>query len=401
MKRLVPAAAILVGMGAAPLALADGTPSFQVSSFSGSNGFSFVYIRAQDDSGDHAVPNTPSDGCNAPYYADIMDTATSVTTFYAEIFYRCSDGSRVNPQDLYDLVFNLTNSDSSAVVGVHHQAGAVMPFGLSVALDPGTVRAGQPATVSAQLSAGVQSSMDRYLGINILDWSVVDWRVDFGDGQSQDTGAGGSTFQVSHVYTTPGVLNPVVTASVAGDAEIADFGGDGEPYMVTVPFGVQVTNGAGGLAQHVPVIEYHAPVVVPAVAVVADGSDTTPADTGLTSVDALRGLLTDFYMRPQVVREGYMTSDGLTSGGASTQLSSYSLTAAPGATAGPAPAGDGPGDPVSLQWDQPDVLNGGADVPYQLQLHVDMLTTFADGTHRHYPFDGPVAVQVRYSANGF
>ena len=107
-----------------------------------------------------------------------------------------------------------------------------------------------------------------------------------------------------------------MTARVTGTAYGAFFTPAGTPFEDSVPFALDLTNAATGIAG-LP-IEYVPPVVTvggsPSGSL-PDGTSATADATGHAAIFWPRGLPCDLFVRPIIEREGFMRSGGVVIGG--------------------------------------------------------------------------------------
>jgi hypothetical protein len=199
----------------------------------------------------------------------------------------------------------------------------------------------------------------------------------------------------THAYGA-GQFDVTVTAHVTGDAYGAFFAPSGIPFEQIVPFSIDISNSASGIAG-LP-IDYIPPVVT------VGGSPSgalpngvaVPADVaGHAELWWPRGLPCDLFVRPIIEREGFMRSGGVVIGGATTRLLSYRYEAGTNDASDPTVSGTYPAaTPIQIQWNTP--LPGTGTYPVRLVL--DLGTTYDDGTVQTSQVSGVVAVTVVYSA---
>lgn len=183
---------------------------------------------------------------------------------------------------------------------------------------------------------------------------------------------------------------------VTGEAYGAFFTPDGVPYEQVVPFELDISNRASGVAA-LP-IEYVPPVVVPggSPSGTLPGGQPVAADAaGHAEIFWPRGLPCDLFIRAVVEEEGFMRSGGVVIGGATTRLVSYRYLGGPNDHSGASPPGTYPAEePLRIQWNTP--LPNRGSYPVRVELTVD--TTYDDGTVRQFEFAGSIDVTVVYSA---
>jgi hypothetical protein len=198
----------------------------------------------------------------------------------------------------------------------------------------------------------------------------------------------------THAYDA-GEYEAIVTARVTGEAYGAFFAPDGTPYEEVVPFSLDISNRAPGIAG-LP-IEY----VPPVVSVGASPSGVLPSgpiepDTiGHAAIWWPRGLPCELHVRPIVEAEGFIRSGGVVIGGATTRLAAYRFEGGPNDARDGSPPGAYPSDePLRLQWNTP-LPNRGM---YPVSLVLELETTYDDGEVRTSTVSGEVAVGVIYSS---
>ncbi len=202
-----------------------------------------------------------------------------------------------------------------------------------------------------------------------------------------------------HVYRSPGSYQPNVLADIAGHAEAAAYGRYGNPYLIRRPFSVVIGN-----TMQLQAVRrgYWPPVVAAAVAPTIDASGVPPADGGFRHVEALRGALTDFYVRLLVERQAEETIDGIRVGWGHSTLTAWRYLGPPtdsGSAAGTPPfAVLGPVQPLRLQWDTPDLVAGSRTQDYAIRVILYLRTVYPDGHVRWDAITSSVSVTVDFTA---
>jgi len=291
-------------------------------------------------------------------------------------------------------------SRTSPGIGIRRETTGRLRLDLGVAVDPVTAPAGTVRTVTAALAGDWLDAIGDEISAYVIRDSVRvrRWTVDFGDGTVRTTApdpAAPGRLSVTHPYG-PGEFQVTVTARVTGTAYGAFFTPAGTPFEDSVPFVLDLTNAATGIAG-LP-IEYVPPVVTvggsPSGSL-PDGTTATADATGHTAIFWPRGLPCDLFVRPIIEREGFMRSGGVVIGGGRTRLVAYRYVA------GTNDAVDATGSgvyraaaPIRIQWNTP--LLGTRSYPVRLVL--DLETTYDDGTVRTSQVSGTVGVTVVYSA---
>jgi hypothetical protein len=286
---------------------------------------------------------------------------------------------------------------------VFNDAQAQLSLDLQVSLSPSQPLAGSPASLIASLSGRLRNDLNVYLSMAITDWTVDRWGVDFGDGQVANIAdQHGAYLSLPHTYSTAGSYDPRVTAYISGHAQAAVYNSYGNPYLVTRRFTVQVSNSTRAQPGRQAVKAYLAPRITAAVAPVIDGSGLAPTTVAVQQVDALRGTLTDFFIHPLILREGYITLDGRAAGTGRTILTAWRYTGppsdAPPSVATVAGALHAASDPMRLQWNQPDALAGGTGRGYDVPLILYVRTTYPDGHVADFTFSSTFSVTVNFAA---
>ncbi len=311
---------------------------------------------------------------------------------------RTSDGMVMNPANPVTLVA----CGGEGPIGLAPSATGDMSLYLAVSVQPQSAPANQVRTITAQLTAGWLDALSGAIQAYVVPSSVhvTRWTIDFGDGTTQSYPANSTLpdeLSTTHRYG-PGQFDVVATAHVTGSAYAAFFAPDGTPLERLVPFALDISNRATGIAALA--IDYVPPVVTVGASpsgTLPSGTVVAPDATGHTALWWPRGLPCALYPRAIVVREGFMRSGGVRIGGATTVLTGFTYEAGTNDAAAPTPSGTYPAaDPIAIQWDTP--LPGQGTYPVQLVL--DLRTTYADGTVRSETVAGAAAVTVIYSAVG-
>lgn len=409
--------AIIIAAGAllltpSPAVAADGQrASVSLVSVSGTGGHAFVYAQVTD-----AISRMPAPNglfYDSPYYSLWYPHPTGIASCpYIWVIY------------VYDRASDTQLNETTRIGGpVHLDTGSIMcqtagrsPVGapilaaararldldLQVTLSPAAARAGEPASLTATLSSALSEDLSLYLSMAIEDWTVDWWDVDFGDGQTQSmSDAHGSSLRLPHVYQAAGAYDAYVIAHISGHAQAAAYDSFGNPYLISRGFTVDVANGTSARLNRRPVVAYVSPQVAAAVSPVLPGSDVRPGPA-FQHVEALRGTLTDFYVRPTIIREGYLTYDGIRAGGARSGLSSWRYTGPP--TDAPPGTSTVPNavyretDPLRLQWNAPDVVIGQHAQDYTVPLVLAVRTVYSDGHVVTFQISSNFTVTVGFAA---
>ncbi len=364
-----------------------------VESWSSDTGHAYVGVKA---SGNWAPPATRTDHVCSDYYSEwqLMGTPQAYYNFWWVFIHRCADDSTVN----FDSPLTPFTSSDRPGIGITPTAYGDLSLYLSVAVEPVSAPARSERAVTAELTTGWRDWVDDAISAYVVRDSirVERWTVDFGDNTRRTfPGDGSDRLETTHVYDE-GTFEVVVTARVSGQAYGAFFTPAGVPYERVVPFALDISNRASGVAA-LP-IEYVPPVVTiggsPS-GTLPDGSVVAPDVDGHAALWWPRGLHCELFVRPIIEQEGFMRSGGVVIGGATTRLVSYRYER------GVNDAGDAtfPGTydvdvPIAIQWNTP--LPGQQAYPVRLVLFLE--TTYDDGTVRTSEVSGEIAVTVIYSA---
>ena len=239
---------------------------------------------------------------------------------------RAADLSIINA----DSPTTLVRCGPQPIIGVTPAGAGDLSMYLAVTVDPVTAPARTARTVTAELTAGWRDWVDDAINAYVRRDSVhvTRWTVDFGDGSVATYPGGGAlpdTLTTTHAYDA-GTFDVIVTAHVTGDAYGAFFAPDGTPFERVVPFALDISNRASGVAA-LP-IEYLPPVVTVggSPSGTLPGGPPIPADTvGHAAIWWPRGLPCALFVRPIIATEGFMRSGGVVIGGGTTRLALVSL----------------------------------------------------------------------------
>lgn len=406
MKRSVAAAVVLglltsvlpaVVVGAEPTPPpGGGLPSpvaVTVSEWSSDGGRAYVGVKA---SGDWAPPAETKTRVRTEFYSawEYQGSPRAYYTAWWVWIKRTADNSTVN----YDSPIALHTSWQEPGIGIAPVGYGDLSLYLSVGVEPVTAPARSERTVTAELTADWRDFVDDAIAAYVRPETVrvQRWTVDFGDGTRRTfPGDGSDRLVTTHAYEA-GEFDVVVTARVVGEAYGAFFTPEGVPYEEVVPFELDISNRASGVAA-LP-IEYVPPVVVAGGSPsgsMPDGQPVAADAAGHAQIYWPRGLPCDLFVRAVVEEEAFMRSGGVVIGGATTRLISYRYLggendASNGSAAGLYEAGE----PIRIQWNTP--LPNGGSYPIRVELTVE--TTYDDGTVRTFEFSGSIAATVVYSA---
>lgn len=406
MKRLVVALLFacsmnLLGVGVA--AGADPTPppggelpprvGVTVSQWSSDGGRGYVGVKA---SGNWAPPAETKTRVRTEFYSDWdhQGNPGAYNTAWWVWIKRTADDLTVN----FDSPIALHTSSQEPGIGVSPVGFGDLSLYLEVGVDPVTAPARSERTVTAELTAGWRDFVDDAIAAYVRQDTVrvQRWTVDFGDGTRRTfPGDGSDRLVATHSYDA-GEFEVIVTARVTGEAYGAFFTPDGVPFEEVVPFELDISNRASGVAA-LP-IEYVPPVVVPggSPSGTMPGGQAVAADTtGHAEFFWPRGLPCDLFVRAVVEEEGFMRSGGVVIGGATTRLVGYRYLGGGNDRSDGSGAGAYEADePIRIQWNRP--LPNGGSYPIEVELTVE--TTYDDGTVQTFEFAGSIAATVVYSA---
>src|SRR3984893_19552243 len=104
---------------------------------------------------------------------------------------------------------------------------------MQIAVVTSSSTAGSTSLCSAAISSALTQDLNLYLNMAIEDWSVTNWALDFGDGQTRTlSGPVGTSIQVGHIYQTAGRYEARAVASISGRAEAAVYDRYGTAHLV-------------------------------------------------------------------------------------------------------------------------------------------------------------------------
>lgn len=410
-------AAVVLGASTVVTASAYGDEfvTVRTNSVSGTDGHSFVYAEVTNTSSTFPAPSgkqylSPYYSIWTPLYQYWLPAGDPCQWLWLIYVYDRATNKLINGDPSVGVIYfrtknTLCASGSRTPVGmpVFNDAQAQLSLDLQVSLSPSQPLAGSPASLIASLSGRLRNDLNTYLSMAITDWAVDRWGVDFGDGQiATVTDQRGDYLSLPHIYATAGSYDPRVTAYISGHAQAAVYNSYGNPYLVTRRFTVQVSNSTRAQPGRQALKAYLAPRITASVAPVIDGSGLAPANVAFQQVDALRGTLTDFFIHPLILREGYITLDGRAAGTGRTILTAWRYTGppsdAPPSVATVAGALHPASDPMRLQWNQPDALAGGTGRDYDVPLILYVRTTYPDGHVADFTFSSTFSVTVNFAA---
>jgi hypothetical protein len=388
-------ALVAVGLAVVPLGRVEALEDItvKVNTWTSDTGHAYVGVQA---AGQWAPPDSRS--CIA-YYSVWNHRATVYTKPIRDewfVFVHTCSGSVVN---VLNPIMVIT-SRTSPGIGIQRRAAGLLRLDLGVTVDPVSAPATTTRTVSAALTGDWLNAIGDAISAYVVRDSVrvQSWTVDFGDGTVRTIARDAELpdgLVTTHAYGA-GQFSVTVTAHLTGDAYGAFFAPNAQPAERIVPFSIDITNSAAGIAG-LP-IDYVPPVVTVGGSpsgTLPNGVAVPPDVTGHAALWWPRGLPCDLLVRPIIEREGFMRSGGLVIGGATTRLLGYRYEAGTNDASAATASGTYPAAaPIRIQWDTP--LPGTGTYPVRLVL--DLETTYADGTVRTSQVSGTVAVTVVYSA---
>ncbi|GAC1481834.1 MAG: hypothetical protein PVSMB9_07290 [Candidatus Dormibacteria bacterium] len=390
---------------------ADGASlSVDIVAQSGYQGHAFVYAQVHDSS--TAYPAPTGSGHQSRFYAQWVRQplgSPSCPWIWAVYVFDRLTGAQVNvpppsaPQQNFGTTTSLCASPSATPVEQPPMADAAarLDLDLQVALSPSHTVAGTPSMLTARLSGAIVQDLNLYLNMAIEDWSVSRWSVDFGDGSGATlAGQPSNQLALAHTYYSAGTYDARVVARIQGDAQAARYDGYGNVHLLREPFEVEVGNDTAATTGAAPVRTYVGPAGFVAVSPALDG--TAPGAGSFRRVEALRGDLTDFFIHLVITREGQIRLGAALAGTASTRLLRWRYDGAasdapPSAGARTGQIGD-PGNPVRLQWNQPDRLSGKQPEDYQVPITLFVQTRFSDGHSIIYAIRSTFSVTIEFAA---
>lgn len=385
-------------------------PAVNIIAMPGYAGHAFVYAQVTDSASSFPAPTGL--GHQSPYYAtwtrQPFGGATCPWIWLVYVFNRATN-RQVNPlpasapQPNFGTSTWFCASPTATPVGEPpvSEASARLDLDLLVALSPTRSTAGTPAHLTARLTSSLSQDLDLYLNMAIEDWSVSSWSVDFGDGSSAvRPGSASDALDLTHTYASAGSFDARVVAAITGHAQAAVYDRYGDVSLLRQPFSVEIGNDAFATASARPARTYLPPQVDIGVSPALDAPPDPAA--AFRHVDALRGALTTFSLQLLVIREGQIRSGSAVLGSGRSHLLSWRYDGA----VSEAPAGSGTvpgqvhpaGDPLRLQWNEPDRLSGRQAQDYAIPLTLYVETHFQDGHVAQFVFHRSFFVTVDYAA---
>ncbi len=367
--------------------------SVTVETWGSDNGRGYVGVQAN---GEWSPPMERRTRARTEFYSEWENMGTPNAYCHAWWVWvrRTADDSLVN----FDSPVSMVLCGPEPAIGISPSGFGDLSLYLSVGVEPVTAPARVARTVTAALTAGWRDWIDDAIAAFVRPDTVrvQRWTVDFGDGDRRTfQGDGSDRLTTAHAYDA-GEFEVIVTARVTGEAYGALFTPEGVPYEEVVPFQLDISNRASGVAA-LP-IEYVPPTVVPGGSpsgTAPDGQAIAADAAGHAAIYWPRGLPCDLFIRAIVEAEGFMRSGGVVIGGATTRLVSYRYLGGQNDRSGASPPGTyAAGEPLRIQWNTP--LPDSGSYPVSVELTVE--TTYDDGTVRTYAFSGSIAATVVYSA---
>jgi hypothetical protein len=377
-----------------PAAAYDGI-DVRVDEWSSSGGRAYIGVKAN---GHWAPPAGGGTRVRSDYYSEwkYMGSPQAYLTAWWVFVRRTADGTVVN----YDSPIATHTSSRAPGIGVRPFGYGDLSLFLSVSVAPVTAPALSERTVTTELTAGWRDFVDDAISAYVRRDTirVERWTIDFGDGTLRVFPADRSIpdrLVTTHAYG-PGEFDVIATARVSGQAYGAFFTPAGTPYESVVPFSLDISNRASGVAA-LP-IEYIPPVVSVGGSpsgTLPDGRAIGPDAAGHAAINWPRGLPCELFVRAVVEQEGFMRSGGVRIGGATTRLVRYRYLGDVNDASDASAAGMYEADvPIRLQWNTPRPKRG----TYPVRVELTVETTYDDGTVRTFAFAGAIGVTVVYSA---
>lgn len=383
-----------------------------VDAVSGYGGHAFVFADVKAASG--TVPAPTGTWHQSPYYADWVRVpigSPSCPWIWAAYVYNRASKQQINPTPPNAPTPNFgtttvvcASPNRTPVDGTPApEAAARLDLDLNVTVAPVNPIAGSSSTVSATLDSSLSSDLNLYLNMAIRDWSVSQWTIDFGDGQSvMVRGNASKSVSAPHVYQTAGQFDARVVASISGQAQASIYDSYGYPQLLDRSFALDIGNDAQTATRPASVVRYLAPsvqlLVVPSL-----GRSPSSLSAGFHRIDVLRGALTLIAIRVSIIQEGAMTINGRNAGVGSSSLVAWRLDG----TRSDAPAGVGtipgaihpPSDVMALQWDSPGAVGPGGTQSYQIPVTLYLRTRFPNGHIGTYVIPSSFFVSVNFAAD--
>ncbi len=413
-------AALSLGLGLA-LAASGATDSHglngtvttvSITSVSGYAGHAFVYAQVSDST--FAFPAPTGTGHQSPFFSEWVAqpiASPSCPWIWAVYVFDRATNRQINvpapnsPPPNFGTTTVLCASPTATPVAQPPQADAAarLDLDLQVAVTPAIAPAGSASVVSALLSNMLTQDLNLYLSMAIEDWSVTTWSIDFGDGQMTTINAPvGTSIQVPHVYQAAGVYDVSVVAYISGHAQAAVYDRYGTVHLLRRPFSVEVGNHAIATASTRPSRSYLPPRAQVGVVPYLGMAIGAPSGTAFRHIDGLRGAITSLSVQLLILREGQLTIGGVPDGFGRTWLTGWRLDGAPS----DAPPGIGTvpggshraGDPLRLQWNNPDRIVGGQARDYVVPVTLFVATRFPDGHIASYAIASSFSVSVNFAA---
>jgi hypothetical protein len=382
-----------------------------VAAVSGYSGHAFVYAQVVDAYTTLPAPNGTL--YNSPYYSRWVSFPANTpgcSYVWAVYVYDKRTGAQINPippgtpgtNFQTATVICPTPDSTPAGAPILNQAKARLDLDLQVSVSPVNPLAGSVSVLTARLAAAVVNDLNLYLSMAVQDWRISGWTVDFGDGMVQQLPGRVNHLQVRHVYQRPGQYQPRVVARIVGRAQAAAYDRTGNPYLITRNFEVEVGNSTSAAVLGAPIRAYIGPFAVATVSPVLHGSGILPGLMGFRQVDVFRAALTDFYLKPQILRDGFFTVNGNFGGPARSTMIAWRYTGPPSdapAGIGTAPDSQLPADrPLRLQWNAPGKVVNARGQPFVVPVTLYFRTVYSDGHIAVNAINSSFSVTVDFAA---
>jgi hypothetical protein len=392
--------------------LAATTATVSITAVSGYAGHAFVYAQVSDST--FAYPAPTGTGHQSPFFSEWVAQPAAIGScpwIWAVYVFDRATRVQINappptaPQPNFGTTTSVCAGPSTTPVDQPSQADASarLDLDLQVTVSPAVSTAGSTSVVSAAISSALTQDLNLYLNMAIEDWSVTNWAVDFGDGQSQTlSGQVGTSIQLGHIYQSPGRYEARAVASISGRAQAAVYDRYGTVHLLRRPFSVQVGNRALTTAVARPLRSYLPPQVNVGVVPYLGSATGAASPTPFRHIDVLRGALTTLSVHLLIAREGLLLVGGRPNGFGRSRLTAWrfdgGLSDAPPGSGTIPGTPRGAGEPMRLQWNSPDRIVRGQLQDYDVPVALYVETRFPDGHVASYVILSSFSVSVDFAA---
>jgi hypothetical protein len=422
MKPAVTAAKAAVSLGLGLALAASGATDSQgvgttvttvsITSVSGYAGHAFVYAQVSDTT--FAFPAPTGGGHQSPFYSEwvaLPIASPSCPWIWAVYVFARATNRQINspppntPPPNFGTTTVLCASPTATPVAEPPQAAAAarLDLDLQVTVSPAVATAGSTSVVSAILSNALTQDLNLYLSMAIEGWSVTSWSIDFGDGQMTTLDAPiGTSIRVPHIYQAAGLYDARVVAFISGHAQAAVYDRYGTVHLLRRPFTVEIGNHAMAGASSRPSRSYLPPRALVGVVPYIGMAIGAPSAIVFRHIDGLRGTLTSLSVQLLILREGELVINSVGRGFGHTWLTGWRFDGAPSDAppgAGTVPGGrHAAGEPLRLQWNNPNHILGGQARDYVVPVTLFIATRFPDGHIASYAIGSSFSVSVNFAA---